>query len=96
MEQSFRNITRFFFIQRILKVVNIADTKLQKMERDGICWHTDESPHDWNFLPPGECVTWVQSQVLLQPLLYSAGFLTPLLFLWVSILKIFIVRLFLG
>lgn len=57
MEQSFRNITRFFFIQRILKVVNIADTKLQKMERDGICWHTDESPHDWNFLPPGECVS---------------------------------------
>lgn len=54
--KSFRNIIMFFFIQRTLKIVNSTDTKPGKMEKDGICWHTKESPHDWNFLPPGDCV----------------------------------------
>lgn len=83
MEQGFRNIITFFFIQRTLKIVNIADTKPQKMERDGVCWHPDESPPGWDPLPAGACVRLYASLVLLQPLLYSSGFLTPLLFLLV-------------
>lgn len=83
MEQSFRNITTFFFIQRTLKIVTITDTKPRKMGRGGICWHTDESPHDWNFLPPGECVSMGAVTGFAAASALFSRFLAPLLFLLV-------------